>query len=244
VSQNHEAPPQALEAAGVTKAFGPRMVLKGIDLSLKQGDFLTVFGPNGAGKTTLMKILSTVSRPTAGRVSLCGLDSRKEAAEARRRIGMVSHESMLYGDLTACENLRFFGKMYDVPDLESRINTLLAQVGLTAVMHGRVATFSHGMLKRLSIARAFVHDPPILLLDEPETGLDQEGIRMLSETLRTLGAGKRTVVMTTHSLERGLRLCSQVAILARGRIVYQQPSSLVDIDRFGQTYLECTEARS
>lgn len=242
--QEQPASPRALEAVGVTKAFGPRMVLRGIDLSLEQGDFLTVFGPNGAGKTTLMKILSTVSRPTSGGVSLCGLDSRKNAAEARRCIGMVSHDSMLYSDLTASENLRFFGKMYDVPDLEARIRTLLAQVGLTAVMHGRTATFSHGMLKRLSIARAFIHDPPILLLDEPETGLDQEGIQMLSETLRTLGAGKRTVVMTTHSLERGLRLCSRVAILARGRIVYQQPLARVDVEGFGKTYLECTEARS
>ncbi|MEW6033935.1 MAG: ABC transporter ATP-binding protein [Chloroflexota bacterium] len=232
----------AIEVEAVTKAFGPRLVLKGIDLALDRGDFLVLFGPNGAGKTTLIRILSTISRPTTGRVSIAGFDAKRKPVEARRLIGMVSHDTMLYRDLTAYENLRFLGKMYDVPELEERIHSLMTRVGLAPNLHQRVGTFSHGMMKRLSIARAFLHDPPVLLLDEPETGLDQQGIWMLTETLHALGSEKKAVVMTTHSLEHGLRGGTRIAILARGKIVYQEATRHVDRGRFSEIYRECTEA--
>lgn len=227
---------------GVTKSFGPKMVLKGIDLKLNKGDFLTVFGPNGAGKTTLIKIVSTISRPNSGRVVIAGCDAKKRPVDARRLIGVVSHDSMLYSNLTALENLEFYGKMYDVPDLKSRIDSLLEQVGLSGNRNQMAGTFSHGMQKRLSIARAFLHDPPVLLLDEPETGLDQQGIAMLSDTLRLLGTDKRTILMTTHSLERGFEACSKVAILTRGKIVYQESTDKLKGCKFTDIYQEHVKA--
>ncbi|MBI2857442.1 MAG: heme ABC exporter ATP-binding protein CcmA [Chloroflexi bacterium] len=235
--------PFSLEIEAVTKSFGPRLVLRGIDLKLKQGEFLTIFGPNGAGKTTLIKILSTITRPSSGKVSIAGMDIAKDPVEARRLVGVVSHDSMLYGNLTASENLEFYGKMYDVPGLAGRVASLLEQVGLGQNRDQRVATFSHGMQKRLSIARAFLHDPALLLLDEPETGLDQQGIAMLLRTLSSLGAEKKTILMTTHGIERGLRSCRQVAILNRGRIVYQQEAAQLRECDFGEIYSQHTEAR-
>ena len=231
----------SVEVEGVTKAFGPRMALKGVDLRLKKGEFLTIFGPNGAGKTTLIKMVATLTQPTAGKIRIGGLDARKQPSDVRRLIGVVSHDSMLYGNLTAYENLEFFGKMFDVPNLKEKVSSLLSQVGLSANRDQRVATFSHGMQKRLSIARAFVHDPPLLLLDEPETGLDQQGIAMLMGTLQALGAGQRTILMTTHSLERGLRSCSRVAILAHGRIVYHETTAGLEADNFADIYRGYTQ---
>jgi heme exporter protein A len=243
------APPKSaspdvfVEIVGIKKAFGPRMVLKGIDLQVRKGEFLTVFGPNGAGKTTLMKLIATLSQPTSGRILIQGVDAKTHASDLRRLVGVVSHDSMLYGNLTAFENLEFFGKMYDVADLQSKIPSLLSQVGLLDARNRRVGTFSHGMQKRLSIARAFIHDPPLLLLDEPETGLDQQGIAMLMDTLQVLGSGQRTIVMTTHALERGLRSCTRAAILAGGRIVYHQPASEAEACNFSEIYRDHTTKR-
>jgi len=214
-----------------------------VDLKLRQGDFLTIFGPNGAGKTTLIKLLSTISRPTSGSISIDGISAGTRPIDVRKLIGVVSHDSMLYGNLTARENLEFYGKMYDVPGLAERVTALLERVGLSAARDQRAGTFSHGMQKRLSIARAFLHDPPFLLLDEPETGLDQQGIAMLMDTLKVLGTEKRTILMTTHSLERGLRSCRQVAILARGRIVYQEASAQLRDCDFAEIYRSHVEAK-
>jgi ABC-type multidrug transport system ATPase subunit len=231
----------AIEVQGVTKAFGPRLVLKGVDLVARPGDFITIFGPNGAGKTTLIKILATLSWASHGLVRIAGLDIRKSGAEARKLIGLVSHDMMLYEDLTAYENLLFYGNMYGASALEKRIQALLDQVGLAPNAHQRVGTFSHGMRKRLSIARAFVHDPPFLLLDEPETGLDQQGSTMLVDTLKSLGMESRTIIMTTHSLERGPGLGTHVAILCRGKIVYLEPTRQVDLSCFPETYRSYVE---
>lgn len=236
------ATPCALDVEGIKKSFGPRSVLKGVDLKLARGEFLTIFGPNGAGKTTLLKIISTISRPTSGRVRIGGTDVAENPAEARRLLGVVSHDSMLYGNLTACENLEFYGKMYDVPQLKARVSSLLEQVGLSAYSGQRAGTFSHGMQKRLSIARAFLHDPELLLLDEPETGLDQQGIAMLMDTLKAVGASRRTIVMTTHSIERGLKFCTQVAILFRGSISYRESAANLAGCSFDDIYRRYTQA--
>lgn len=232
-----------VEAKGLTKSFGRHKVLLGVDLKIWKGDFLILFGPNGAGKTTLIKILATLSKPSSGEVCIAGLDLRKDAVEVRRRIGVVSHETLLYNDLTAYENLKFYGKMYGVPRLEQRILEVVQQVGLESRLHDRVGTLSHGMQKRLSIARAVLHDPPLLLLDEPETGLDQQATAMLTETLNTLIGGGRTVIMTTHNLERGLKMGNCIAILSRGKIVYHEAKPLLDIASFAETYYRYTGAK-
>ncbi|MBM3131462.1 MAG: heme ABC exporter ATP-binding protein CcmA [Chloroflexi bacterium] len=233
-----------IEAEGLVKSFGGRKVLRGIDLRVKEGECVAVIGPNGAGKTTLIKVLTTLSRPLAGNVRLVGMDIRKEAVAIRRKSGIVSHHTFLYDHLTAHENLKFYGKMYDVPDLDKRITEVIDAVGLRARLHDRVGTFSRGMQQRLSIARAILHDPPIMFLDEPETGLDQEALAMLSGLLKTLIAGKRTVLMTTHRFEWGSELADRIVILHSGKIVFDEPGRGMELSTLRESYRRLTGAGS
>lgn len=240
---SHSSPVWAVEVEGLTKSFGYQPVLRGVELRVKRGDFLTVFGPNGAGKTTLLRILATLMRPTAGQGRVLGFDLQKQATEIRRHIGVVSHDNLLYRDLTAYENLRFYGRMYGVPHLEERIEEVSQQVGMEAHLQRRVAAFSHGMQKRLAIARGIIHRPSLVLLDEPETGLDQEALRMLTGALESLGP-ERTVVMTTHNLGQGLRLANRVGILAQGRIAYEGAKPTEDGAAFAEIYRQHVGGRS
>jgi len=216
------------------KAFGSRVVLRGVDLTINEGDFVALMGANGAGKTTLLHIVATLSKPTGGNVSIGGYSTANSATELRRFIGLVSHKTLLYDDLTADQNLRFYAQMYDVPNASNRIETVLNQVGLWGRQHDPVRTYSRGMQQRLAIARAMLHNPPILLLDEPDTGLDQHAADRLSELLSAVGANQRTILMTTHNLERGLSLGNRVVILAKGKIAY-------DVQRQGVSVAEVRE---
>jgi heme exporter protein A len=225
-----------IEIRGLVKSFGHKAVLKGIDLEVADGQFLTLVGPNGAGKTTLIRILATLSKATSGTVWMDGFDLADASVDIRRHMGLVSHQTLLYGDLTPDENLRFYGRMYDVPDLEERIGAVLRQVGLEGRRHDPVRTFSRGMQQRLAIARAILHRPSVLLLDEPDTGLDQHAAEMLHELLATVGTQGRTVLMTTHNLERGLSMGDRVAILAGGRIAYGADKSALDVEGFREVY--------
>ena len=225
----------------LTKQFGPFMALRGIDLNIRPGEFVTIVGPNGAGKTTLLRILATLSRPTHGHVSIAGHVLPKGADEARRQIGLLSHQPLLYGDLTAEENLRFFGRMYDVPALEARILELLDGVELLERRKDRARTFSRGMQQRLAIARALLHDPAVVLLDEPFTGLDPHASDRLEEMLHLLRDGKRTVVMTIHDLERGWAMCDRALVLARGKIVYEARTADVDVATFRSEFKRVTQ---
>lgn len=233
----------AIEVQGLTKSFGNHLALKGIELRVREGEFLTIFGPNGSGKTTLIKVLATIMKPSSGRVRVAGFDLRDNPVSIRRKIGVVSHQTFLYDDLTAFENLKFYGRMYDVPHLEERISEVITKVGLTSRLHHQVRTLSRGMQQRLAIARAVLHRPSIMLLDEPETGLDEYATAMLGEMLDTLSAEVGTLIMTTHHLEYGLEMGDQVAILARGRIVYQESKQSMDVDSLRQTYYHFTGAR-
>ncbi|MGE5618235.1 MAG: ABC transporter ATP-binding protein [Sphingomonadaceae bacterium] len=231
----------ALEAKGVTKRFGHRLVLKGIGLSLARGERVAIFGPNGAGKTTLMRILATVASPTTGRVVIDGIDPEEDPLEARRRIGVVSHHSYLYDDLTARENLRFYGRMYDVQNLDRRIAQTVERVGLTARLDDRVGTFSHGMRQRIAMARAILHDPEVLMLDEPEAGLDQDALELLVDLLREPASGRRRAALViTHHLDLGLALSDRVVILVDGRIAFQAPSEELDPTTVRQLYSRYT----
>lgn len=228
-----------IEVRGLVKSFGHNLVLRGVDLEVADGQFLTLVGPNGAGKTTLIRILAALSKATSGTVRMDGLDLADEIVDIRKRVGFVSHQTLLYGDLTPDENLRFYGQMYDVPDLEDRIEAVLRQVGLEGRRHEPVRTFSRGMQQRLAIARAILHQPSVLLLDEPDTGLDQHAAGMLHQLLATVGAEGRTVLMTTHNLERGLAMGDRVAILAGGRLVYQAEREELDLAGFREMYDRC-----
>jgi heme exporter protein A len=228
----------AIEIRHLTKSFGSHVALQGVDLTLSEGEFLTLVGPNGAGKTTLIRILAALSRPSAGEVWVDGYNLAVGAAEVRQRVGFISHQPLLYGDLTAEENLRFYGRLYGLPDLPARIDEVLAQVGLLARRRDPVRAFSRGMQQRLSIARAILHRPAVMLLDEPYTGLDQQATAMLDEVMRAVGTATRTVLMTTHDLDRGLAMSDRVAILSSGRLVFQAPRSDLDEASFRQAYRE------
>ena len=231
-----------IQARNLTKSFGGRLVLKGIDLDVTEGECLALVGPNGAGKTTLLRILATLCRPNDGSIRVAGSDLVDGAKEIRRQIGFLSHQPLLYGDLSAEENLRFYGRMYSVSGLAERISALLEQVGLKSSRHALVRTFSRGMRQRLSIARALLHDPPVLLMDEPYTGLDQQAARMLDEVLQEAGAVTRTIVLTTHNLEHGWHISDRTAMLVRGQITYEmskapdQQGQHEDLDQFRQEY--------
>jgi heme exporter protein A len=209
-----------IQTRALTKVFGLKPVLRGVDLEVAPGEFVALLGPNGAGKTTLLRILASLSRPTLGSASVAGFPLPSHADEVRRRLGVLSHHPLLYGDLTAEENLRFYARLYGVADAEARIAARLEQVGLAARRRELVRTFSRGMQQRLSIARAVMHDPEVMLFDEPYTGLDQDASSMLDGVLREVAARGRTVLMTTHDLARGLALADRVVILSRGVITF------------------------
>ncbi len=221
------------------KTYGPVEALCGLDLRVEPGVFLTIFGPNGAGKTTLMKVLATLTRPTEGSALVGGKDVVRDAGAVRKRVGVISHNTYLYAQLTGIENLEFYARMYRVRAGRERALALLAKMDLTRRMHDRVATYSRGMQQRLSVARALLHDPELLLLDEPYTGLDQHASRVLAEVLEGLRDGTRTVIMTTHNLQEGLAGCDRAAILVEGRLVFDQGVSEIDASGFQHTYFSC-----
>jgi heme exporter protein A len=230
----------AVRVRKLTKAFGHQMALRGLDLSVAEGEFLALFGPNGAGKTTLIRIVASLMRPTAGTVEVRGEELSKAATSLRRHIGLITHDPLLYGDLTPDENLRFFARMYELPDAASRIDAVLEQVGLALRRRDAVRTFSRGMVQRLAIARAILHDPAIMLLDEPYTGLDLQAADMLRLVLQELAASNRTVILTTHNLEQGLEMCGRVAILNRGRLAWEGERDGLDLAGMQEVYREVT----
>ncbi len=202
----------------LVKRFGLKTVLRGVDFEVQPGEFVALLGPNGAGKTTFLRILASLSRPSLGEVRVAGFRLPNEAAAVRARLGVVSHLPLLYGDLNAEENLRFYGRMYGIVDLEPRITEVLEMVGLENRRRDLVRTFSRGMQQRLAIGRAVLHDPDVMLFDEPYTGLDQDASTMLDEVLKTVAAQGRTVVMTSHDLARAEELATRFDILSRGVI--------------------------
>jgi len=217
-----------IEVRKLFKRFGLKTVLRGLDFHVESGEFVALLGPNGAGKTTFLRILASLSRPTLGDVWISGHHLPSQASAVRRRLGVVSHLPLLYGDLTAEENLRFFGRMYAVPELDQRVGEVLGLVGLSARRRDLVRTFSRGMQQRLAIGRAVLHDPDVMLFDEPHTGLDQDASSMLDKVLREVAAMGRTVVMTSHDLARTGDLASRFDVLSRGVITASVQRSEID----------------
>jgi len=221
-----------IEARGLRKRYGRRDALRAVDLSVERGGFLTVFGPNGAGKTTLLRILAGLASATEGTVTVAGADVREDPTPVRRAVGFISHTPLLYPDLTAYENLRFYADMYGVGESgqrdkagrrarrDARIAELLERVELTLRRDDTVRTFSRGMRQRLSIARAILHRPRVLLLDEPHAGLDARAVAILDGLLAEIRA-EHTFVLVTHSPEVGLAPATQVVVLAGGRVIFR-----------------------
>ncbi|HEX7973420.1 MAG TPA: heme ABC exporter ATP-binding protein CcmA [Anaerolineales bacterium] len=217
-----------IEVRKLTKRFGIKTVLRGLDFRVEAGEFVALLGPNGAGKTTFLRILASLSRPALGEVRIAGYRLPEQASAVRRRLGVVSHLPLLYGDLTAEENLRFYGKIYGVANLDARIGEVLELVGLAPRRRDLVRTFSRGMQQRLAIGRAVFHDPEVMLFDEPHTGLDQDASVMLDNVLREVAARGRTVVMTSHDLARTADLASRFDVLSHGVIAASIQRSRID----------------
>lgn len=233
--------PSVLSARGLTREYGVVVAVDGIDLELAAGEFLTIFGPNGAGKTSLLSLLGGRLRPSGGEVWVGGerLDFRETSW--RSRIGVLSHQSFLYAHLTVAENLRFFGKLFGLRDLDERVPARLEQVGLADRADFLARQLSHGMRQRAALARALLHDPDLVLLDEPYTGLDPYAAAVLRGVLSSLKDGERTVVMVTHNLTQGLELANRVAIQVRGRFAWEGTRDEIDPDAFEHFYHRVVE---
>ena len=222
-----------LRARSLTKMYGPVRAVADISLDLHAGEVLTVFGPNGAGKSSLLHILGGTARPSSGSVTLAAANSRageRPGGETRVRVGLLSHLGFLYGHLTAEENLRFYGTLHGVEGVASRVADQLERVGLASRARSRVNALSHGMRRRLALARCLLHDPDIILLDEPFTGLDPTAAELLRGVLGELQDGRRAIVMVTHNLTQGLALATRVAICVRGRFAWEGDRSQLPDD--------------
>lgn len=215
-----------IEIADVTKAYGYAPVLRGVSLTVERGQSVALLGANGSGKSTLLRLIAGLSRADAGAIRVGGWDMPAEAQQVRQHIGLVSHKSLLYPALTARENLVFFARLYSVPHDDTTILALLARVGLRKRASSIVRNFSRGMQQRLSIARALLHNPDVLLLDEPYTGLDQEASVVLDDLLHSAHAEQRTVLLTTHDLQRVPHIAERTVILHKGVIAYDAVASL------------------
>lgn len=214
-----------LAITGIKKSFGLKPALRGITCAVEEGQRMALLGANGAGKTTLLRILAGLAKPDAGTVLVDGLDMRQDAQAIRALVGFVAHQPNVYDELTALENLLFFGRMYGIKHRQERASALLQRVGLSARAHERAATLSRGQLQRLALARALLHSPRLLLLDEPDTGLDEEGLALLAELLREHSEGGGTLLLTTHALDRAMQWSDRIALLSNGRMVYSHDTS-------------------
>ncbi len=213
-----------IQAKGLTKIYGTRYALRGVDLEAEAGEILGVFGPNGAGKSTLVRILAGQAKPSSGSVTLCGHPLATEAAQARACTGVVGHLTYLYDDLTAVENLRFFARMFGLHLKESELLERLSRVGLRGREHEPVRHFSRGMQQRLALARATLHNPRVLILDEPYTGLDRQASLFLDNLVRDFAREGGTVLLVTHDVDHGLNIATRVLLLISGRVVAQGPA--------------------
>ena len=212
----------AIEINGLTKSYGRTGVLCGLDLKLDWGEVVTILGSNGSGKTTLINIIGSLTKPDSGTVEVGGIGVRARATFVRRFIGVVTHEHLLYEHLTGYENLRFHADLFGISSADERITIVARQLGVEARLNQLVGILSHGTQKRIAIARALLHDPPLLIMDEPESGLDQEAQGMLEGVVRQLAESGCTVLTTTHNLDKGTAMSRRIAILREGRIVYDE----------------------
>jgi len=221
---------------GVQKKFGDILALKGVDLNIEKGDFLALFGPNGAGKTTLIKILCGLLRPTAGVAKVAGHDVHETGI--RKKVGVISHKSFLYDDLTAFENLKFYGELYGELNPSKKADNLLKQVELFDRRDDRAGTFSRGMIQRLSIARALVADPEFIFLDEPFTGLDVPSATLFRDLLKQLHVEGKTVIMISHDIGIGISVSTRLAILNGGKLVYDAKTAGMTTSDFKSIYMK------
>lgn len=233
-------PAAAIAARGLSKRFGPVVALQGVDLDVTAGTALAVLGPNGAGKSTLLRLLAGLSRPTSGSLEVG--NARRSRSAARGQVGYAGHATFLYPTLTARENLIFAARLYGVADPSARADVLLEEQGLTAVAERPAGGFSRGMAQRLAIARALVHDPAVVLLDEPFAGLDRSSSEQLKLRLARLSAAGRTLILVTHELSIASALADAAIVLARGCVVHRAEGAALEASVLDAAYLAAVEA--
>ncbi len=224
----------AIAAEGVWKFYGDFPALREVSFTVQPGECLALLGRNGAGKTTLLRILAGLSTPAKGAVRVFGLPAR--AGETRRTVGVLGHGIAVYDELSAFENLRLFGELYGLADPRRTASEWLERTGLERVRDGLVREFSRGMRQRLAVARAFLHSPRLLLLDEPFTALDDRAIAVLQSLLRQARDEGRTIVMSTHQLREALELATRVALINRGRLAFEGERTQEMLDDPGWLY--------
>jgi len=230
-------PPPLVRLVNLTRKFGPVTAVRNVNLEIRTGDFLAIFGPNGAGKSTLLKMVASLLPPTSGEVVFLPNGSAPDRSE----VGYVSHQTLLYNELTGRENLEFYGQLYSLAESETAAAEMLLRMGLREAADLPVRGYSRGMKQRLTLGRALLHKPRLVLLDEPYTGLDQHGSRLLTRILLSLREEGRTVLMITHSLSEGLELASRVIIQHRGKLVFQATRDEVDRADFENLYFQAVE---
>ena len=226
-----------IQISGIVKRYGRKSVLRGVEMSVAAGQVMALLGDNGAGKSTLLRIISGLAKADRGDVLLDGHSLKHVGHELRRYIGLVSHAPLLYDTLSAEENLHFFASLYDIEQPAQRIASVLQDIDLWTRRRDPVRTYSRGMLQRLAIGRAILHNPPVLLLDEPDTGLDQGSAQMLHELIRNLGADNRAILLSTHNLDRAAEWADSVSLLVGGKIVYQDATAGLDGTKLRQIYM-------
>ena len=208
-----------IEIKKLTKQADNKLILRGVDLSINKGETVAILGPNGAGKSTLLKVLATLIKPTSGLVKINGLDLKKNHTQIKKILGYLPHSSLLYDHYSPLENLVFFGNIYGVKDVEQRAIKLVKEVGLSFFLNEPVKNFSRGMIQRIAIARAIIHDPEVLLLDEPHTGLDQGAISILNNVILSMKEKGTTTLMVTHDFKQAAEICDRIIIVKNGKIV-------------------------
>ncbi|MBG55687.1 MAG: heme ABC exporter ATP-binding protein CcmA [Deltaproteobacteria bacterium] len=223
--------PLILSLENITKRFGYRCILNDITLKIETGEFITLIGNNGAGKSTLLRIISTLSKPTNGKITFYGKSKKESILEWRQKIGIISHENRLYGDLSSADNLRVFGTLYGVKDIDINTDQVLRKTDLIHVAQMPVSNFSSGMIKRLMIARLMLCKPKILILDEPFAGLDQNSMQWFENYLTAFHQHGGTVLMVTHQLDLGLKLANRVLVLHQQRIKHDNLASELSIEK-------------
>ena len=231
--------PAAVRATALAKSFGARAAVRDVNLTLGLGDCLALFGPNGAGKTTLLRLMAGLLKPTSGAVHVRDVDMRHDTP-ARAAVGLVSHQTMLYAPLTAFENVEFAAHLFGVPDPAAAALAALTELGMAAAAGVRVGRLSRGQQQRVSLARAIVHSPTVLLLDEPYSGLDESGAGALTALLHTLRAGGATLILVTHNIGEGLALATHAAVMVDGHIarIDAQPVTGFDLPAYVSKYRE------
>ena len=227
----------------ITRRFGHLTALQDINLEIPSGQTFVLFGPNGAGKTTLLRLIATLGKPSSGDIWVHNVNVRKDPEAVRKSIGLISHQTLLYDDLTASENLTFYGRMYGLQNLPQRIDKILHTVDLNHRQNDRVRTFSRGMKQRLAIARSILHQPSLLLLDEPFTGLDTSAQSMLSNMITDLHTSGQTIFLVTHDLKQGLALGDRFGILSKGRLVHEARTENTSESELQTIYKEKTQSQ-